>query len=241
MKDVIILGAGVGSRLRPLTNDVPKLLVTVAGKTILDRALDVLDADSNVETITVVLGYKSSSVREKLSGRSKVRLVYNHSFAQTNNMHSLHLALSTLSLKNDVVLMNGDCVYEPSVLKEAASATGNHIFADSAYPINDESMKIDIAETGAISAIAKKLSFSGSPMVSIDLYAMDAATAKSFYHVIDGFQSKAIRDQWVEVALDSLLKQPETVFTPKDINGRKWMEIDNHDDLEAANARFQAI
>lgn len=249
MKDVVILGAGVGSRLRPLTDSIPKLLVEVSGKTILGRALEVLLPSDQVNSVTIVVGYRGDQIESSVRDLSpKIRIVRNHSYEDTNNMHSLYLALATLDMKRDLIIMNGDCVYDPSVLCEAINGTGDVIFADSAYPVNDESMHIDVDTNGVIRGIAKPLQMKGTPIgeliVSIDLYRLSAQQLPDLYQIIDDYQSRGARQQWTELALDSLIinkAEGSYAIRPADISGKMWMEIDNNDDLEKANARFQSI
>ena len=249
MKDVIILGAGVGSRLRPLTDSIPKLLVEVSGKTILGRALEVLLPSPEVRSVTIVVGYRGDQIESAVRDlSSKIRIVRNHSYEQTNNMHSLYLALATLDMKHDVVIMNGDCVYDPSVLSAAISGEGDAIFADGAYPVNDESMHVDVDANGIIRGIAKPPQMTSMPIgelvVSIDLYRLSAQQLPDFYGIIDTFQSRGARQQWTELALDDLLRnkaRTNSAIKATDIGGKMWMEIDNNDDLEKANVRFQGI
>jgi choline kinase len=249
MKDVVILGAGVGSRLRPLTDAIPKLLVEVSGKPILHRALEVLIPSDEVRSVTIVVGYRGDQIEAATKDLSpKIKIVRNHSYEQTNNMHSLYLALATLDMKCDVVIMNGDCVYDPAVLREAINGHGDAIFTDSAYPNNDESMHVDINTNGAICGIAKPMQMKDAPIgtlvVSIDLYRLSVAQLPDFYDIIDNFQSDGARQQWTELALDRLLcakAKTTTPITATDIDGKMWMEIDNNEDLEKANVRFQGI
>ena len=249
MKDVVILGAGVGSRLRPLTDSIPKLLVEVSGKTIMDRALEVLLPSDQVNSVTIVVGYRGDQIETAVRDLSpKIKIVRNHSYENTNNMHSLYLALATLDMKRDLVIMNGDCVYDPLVLREAIHGNGDAIFADSAYPNNDESMHIDVDANGVIRGIAKPLQMKGTPVgelvVSIDLYRLSAQQLPDLYDILDDYQNRGERQQWTELALDILISnkaQGSSAIRPADIGGKMWMEIDNNDDLEKANVRFQGI
>src|SRR5687768_9696704 len=83
---VVILGAGEGIRLRPYTEDRPKCLVEVDGRSLLDRQLDVLRA-AGARSVVIVGGYKS----EKLQ-RADVTLRVNPRYAETNMVWSLFCA-----------------------------------------------------------------------------------------------------------------------------------------------------
>jgi len=107
----IILAAGEGTRLRPLTNDRPKCLVELAGKPLLDHQLAVLRS-AGVNDIHVVTGYRG----EMIDRPGIVRHV-NDQYATTNMTTTLFTAAKELTGSQDVIVSYGDIVYEPAVLQ----------------------------------------------------------------------------------------------------------------------------
>ena len=94
IKSAIVLAAGFGSRLMPLTKDRPKCLVPVGGIPIVFRTLDILER-LGVEEAVMVLGHKEEAVRAALGdqrGKVSIRYVINEEYGITNTMYSLLLS-----------------------------------------------------------------------------------------------------------------------------------------------------
>ncbi len=106
----IILAAGQGSRLRPLTDDRPKCMVELAGRTLLDHQILALGC-AGIHDVTVVLGYRAESVR---TPNLQVRV--NRQFESTNMVASLMCAADLLDGSDDVLVSYGDLVFESDVV-----------------------------------------------------------------------------------------------------------------------------
>ena len=107
---VIILAAGQGTRLYPLTKDKPKCLVKLCGKSILDHQLDVLKK-CGVNDIHIVGGYLANKLLSY-----GLNLHINSNFAKTNMVTTFFCASQILSSGSDIIVTYGDIVYEPRVL-----------------------------------------------------------------------------------------------------------------------------
>ncbi|MBK5935474.1 NTP transferase domain-containing protein [Halorhodospira halophila] len=107
----IILAAGQGTRLRPLTDDRPKCMVELAGKPLLEHQLEVLRG-AGIDDIHVVGGYRAEWLE-----RGDCTLHINEYFAQTNMVATLFAAESVMDGREDLIIAYGDIVYEPRVLE----------------------------------------------------------------------------------------------------------------------------
>ena len=108
--NAIILAAGEGKRLRPLTNDRPKCLIEFFGKTLLDRQISILRR-CGVEDICVVTGYESHMFKDK-----KLDYMHNKDFFQSNMLKSLFCAEKKIS--NSTIVSYGDIIFEETVLRK---------------------------------------------------------------------------------------------------------------------------
>ena len=240
-KTVLILAAGRGTRLAPLTDDAPKALVPVAGKPILAYALEALapDAQAGRCDVAIVVGHKGDQIASYVAERFPfVRLIWNHDYARTNNMFSLHLGMSAAAPDAPVVFMNGDCLYHRDIVQAAVAAKGTAIFCDETQ-FNAESMKIIVADD-RITKISKGVEQPDAHSVSCDLYSLTAADAATLRDILHEYVARAELNQWSEVALDLAMQRRAIHFRPASVLGKYWYEIDTHEDLAAAATRVEA-
>lgn len=101
--NAIILAAGMGTRLRPLTNDRPKCLVAVNGVPMVERQILFLK-EKGIDSISLISGYKAESL-DFLKEKYGVDIIYNESYDKYNNIYSLYLALDRFS---DTYVIEGD-------------------------------------------------------------------------------------------------------------------------------------
>jgi HAD superfamily hydrolase (TIGR01450 family) len=234
----IILAAGTGTRLIPITNDKPKALVQVNGKPIISHILDSL-SDSRIKDIVICVGYKADQIIsycKKNYSNLNIIFVLNKNYATTNNMYSLYLAKK--HLQGDIILMNGDVIHEPSIIKTLKKLKCTSVAVDKTVYYS-ESMKIAINEKDEIKRISKEISPDIAYGCSIDVYKIISSDLHSVTNKIKYIiEKEKILNQWTEVMLDSLFSNGTIKAYPFDIKGKKWMEIDDFDDLISAEKLF---
>ena len=106
---LIILAAGQGTRLRPVSDGLPKCMVPLHGRPLLEWHLDAAE-EAGVDGVTVVAGY----ARDRLSSRAR-HVVVNERFASTNMVESLWCAEALFG--DGFLVAYGDIVYRPEVLR----------------------------------------------------------------------------------------------------------------------------
>ena len=230
----LILAAGLGTRLAPLTDDRPKSLVPVNGKPILFQQIDSLRANG-VQDITVVSGYKADVLAGAVRGTYPfVRILENREYAETNNMYSAYLARDAMG-RDGFLMMNADVFFDASVIAALLKfPAGNAIVTDVGNWL-EESMKVVLAD-GRLTRISKAIPKEEALGASIDVYKFDAGGGAAFFAKCAEFiEDRGERKLWSEVALNEIL--PSVVFQPCPLEGR-WLEIDDLNDLKAAEALF---
>ena len=239
----IILAAGIGSRLRPLTLNKPKCMVKVDGIPIIEHQIQAyINSGLEKDSIYVVVGYKSEIVinfiKENYNG---INIIKNKDFLTTNNMYSLNLVLNNLLIDNSdiIFISNGDCVYDPSIINDLKINDEKNLIACDEGLHNMESMKIRVND-GKIVDISKEISEADSFGASIDLYKMNSVSLLKLKNIVENYIEKQNElNLWTEIAIKDLFSQ--VIFKPYDITGRKWVEIDNLDDLAIADLKFSGL
>ncbi|PTP42199.1 phosphocholine cytidylyltransferase family protein [Vibrio splendidus] len=235
----VILAAGVGSRLRPMTNDKPKCLVTTAGRPILQYQLDTYK-EAGVKELVVVVGYEGQAVKEYLKHNKdfKINIIENEIYEDTNNMYSLYLAKEYVKGK-PFVLNNADLSVESRLVSEMLADEREDLVAVDVGLFNDESMKVSTNGSGKIIDISKQINKEKSVGCSIDFYKFSKDSSTIIFEEMESIieNDKNLKD-WTEVAMQRLFNSQELEFEPFDIKGMSWVEIDNYDDLALSDEIF---
>lgn len=230
----LILAAGFGSRLAPITDNCPKSLVPVNGKPILIKQIENL-LENGITDITVVSGYKAEilegAVKEKYP---EIKIINSVDYATTNNMYSAYLGKETFYGEN-FLMMNADVFYDASVVKALLACPAENAIVTDIGTYIEESMKV-IEKDGRLTEIAKTITAEDALGCSIDVYKFSPEGGKAFFDkCAEYIEDMKELKKWSEVALNDILG--DVVFKACPLEGR-WLEIDNHDDLAAAEKLF---
>ena len=155
----IIIAAGHGSRLLPLTLETPKCLVPVGGRAILDHQLRAIRT-AGISAVTVVGGYRIEQIGEHLAARRDdglaTELVFNPFWAAGSSIGSVWAARADLT--GAFVLMNGDTIFDPAVLAAAVADArrGVKLVVDTLASPEPDDMLVAVAD-GRVRAVGKAL------------------------------------------------------------------------------------
>lgn len=231
----LILAAGLGTRLAPITNDRPKSLVPVNGKPILLKQIENL-LKNGISDITVVSGYKGDILKKNVQDiYPNVKVIHSEDYATTNNMYSAYLAKDAMN-GEAFLMMNADVFYDASVITALIENNAPNAIVTEIGRYIEESMKV-VEKNGRLVKISKAITPDEALGVSIDVYKFSPEGGAAFFaKCAEYIEKKGELKLWSEVALNDILS--EVVFKPCPLVGR-WLEIDNHDDLAAAEELFK--
>lgn len=230
----LILAAGLGSRLAPLTDNCPKSLVEVNGKPILMKQIENLH-ENGITDITIISGYKAKILEERVKeAYPEINIICSVDYATTNNMYSAYMAREAMN-NEGFLMMNADVFYDSSIITELLKFEAPNAIVTDIGTYMEESMKV-VEEDGRLTKISKAITPEEALGASIDVYKFSKEGAKAFFDkCCEYIEDKKELKMWSEVALNDILSEVEFKACP--LIGR-WLEIDNHDDLAAARKLF---
>jgi choline kinase len=238
----IILSAGQGRRLMPLTESVPKCCLHLGGKSIVERQIEALSG-SGVEEVVVVTGFGHQAV-EKIVDRIHsvpVRTLYNPFYALSDNLGTCWVARS--EMRESFVLINGDTLFEPEILKRLLSSSGEYpitLASDRKTSYDEDDMKIVAdnnrgAETGRLMRVGKTLDPSLVNGESIGMMVFTAAGAATFVRKVENLMGTTDGlKRWYLSAIDELAQTGSVGFSS--VHGLRWCEIDDLADFAYAES-----
>lgn len=237
----IILSAGQGKRLLPLTREVPKCLLPV------DTDLPVLSVQLQaferygIHEVVVMVGFGAAKVEEFLNHHAprtlKVRTRYNPFFETSNNLATCWLALP--EMREDFILLNGDTLFEPTVLQKllAAPLAPVTLTINQKPAYDEDDMKVTLNGSSRLKAVGKTLPAALTHGESIGLMRFCGQGVTAFHQALE----VAIREpeglhRWYLSVLNAMaaVERIDTIS----IKGLWWGEIDTPEDLASVRSYF---
>jgi len=223
----VILAAGKGTRLYPLTSKKPKALLSICGKPLILHQIDLLKSFGfHPDDIIVVGGYKGEILSKILP--QNVIFILNENYSVTNNIYSLYLVKPHID--DTLYIVNGDVFFHPSVFRKLfEDPFPNIAVIDMKKPVRKEAMKV-IIDNGFIHSFGKHLK---KQVASGEYIGISKLKEEGLYRLFEILENKVKRGEvveWYESAFDILVKEisMKALYT----NSGLWIDIDLPDDFE---------
>lgn len=241
----IILAAGMGRRLKQLTQDNTKCMVKVNGVPLINRVLKQLEKHK-LSQIVVVVGYESKKLISHIQAlplKTPVVFVENPIYDKTNNIYSLSLAKDYL-IKEDTLLLESDIIFEDSVLDCLLEDPREDLALVAKYESWMDGTCLKLSEQDEIIDMISKNQFRFSDTAeyfkTVNLYKFSQNFSKTHYVPFLEAYTKALgNNEYYEQVLKVLVSLDDPVIKAKRLDeSQRWYEIDDIQDLDIAESLF---
>lgn len=240
----VILAAGMGRRLKELTQNNTKCMVKVNGVTLIDRMLHQIE-NQHLSRIIIVVGYEGQKLIDyidTLGIQTPIVFINNTVYDKTNNIYSLALAKDWLC-KDDTILFESDLIFEDSALDSLIKDPRPTLALVDKYESWMDGTCVKLSEDDSIEAFipGKKFKFAESneyyKTVNIYKFSRQFSTTR-YVPFLEAYQSALGENEYYEAVLKVITILDEPEIKGKRLEGQHWYEIDDIQDLDIAESIF---
>ena len=230
----IILSAGQGKRLLPITKSVPKSAVQINGKPILSWQIQELKK-ANILDVAVITGFGADIIEEIISKENgmKISTFYNPFFSSSDNLATCWLARDYIF--GECIIINGDTLFEFAILEKLLKRTmltPITLTTDKKESYDQDDMKIAIKQS-RVSRVGKDIPLENVDGESIGIVRLSNEGSLLFNNEVASMMRKNTGiKQWYLSAINHLASDEKVDYCS--INGLSWCEVDDQNDLKHA-------
>lgn len=242
----VMLAAGMGKRLAQFTQNNTKCMVEVAGKKLIDHAIEAL-LEVNIKRFVIVTGYQAENlenyVKSKYGDKMELVFVRNKDYATTNNIYSFFLAKSEL-IEDDTILLESDLIYDHKILKDLVNYPAENVVAVAKYESWMDGTVVTLRDNDTVKSFIGKENFK---FEEVDKYYKTANIYKfseefiknTYFPFLEAYMNAYGMDSYYETILKLICKLPTCEMKAYKIKNLSWYEIDDEQDLRIADILFR--
>ena len=235
----LLLAAGKGSRLYPLTHDTPKCLTMVHGASILERLVINL-SKQGFKRLVVVTGYQEKHIRAFLGTRAggmTIDYIFSPRYATTNNIYSLWMAREIIN--EPFLLIESDLVFDVSLLDDMR-CPGRIAVARMQPWMNGSTVTVNRSQhvkkfQNGISGTFDEIRYK-----TVNIYSFSLSSWHSITERLDRYISAGRVNNYYETVFAEMVADGSLSLKTVSFDGKPWYEIDTVEDLAEANKLFSA-
>ena len=240
----LILAAGMGKRLKDLTKNNTKCMVKVNGVTLIERMLHQIE-HQHFSRIVIVVGYEGQKLIDFIDTigiTTPIVFVNNPIYDKTNNIYSLALAKDWLC-KEDTLLFESDLIFEDSVIEELIDDHRDSLALVDKYESWMDGTCVKLGEDDSIESFIPGSKFKYDEIneyyKTVNIYKFSKRFSELYYvPFLDAYQTALGENEYYEQVLRVITMLDEPVIKAKRLNGQRWYEIDDIQDLNIAESIF---
>ena len=238
----IILAAGMGKRLKELTSNATKCMVEVNGEMMIHKTLMHLEK-LNLNKIVLVVGYEGQQLMDYVNSlglKTSVEYVVNDVYDKTNNIYSLYLAKEYL-LQDDTLLLESDLVYEEAVIRKLVDTPYSSLVLVDKFESWMDGTCITVDEDDNITSFVSKREFDFTKTdeyyKTVNLYKFSKNFSEKYYvPFLEAYCNAMGLNEYYEQVLKVITFLGDLEIKAVKLNGEKWYEIDDVQDLDIAES-----
>ncbi|MEM1154153.1 MAG: aminotransferase class I/II-fold pyridoxal phosphate-dependent enzyme [Pseudomonadota bacterium] len=241
---LLILAAGMGRRLDPLTRSTPKCLVRVNGEAILPQALGQFTA-LGLERIVIVIGHLGDAVRQALGSDFQgvpIHYLDNPVYDQTNNIYSLWLARDCCD--RETILMEADVLLTVRLAELIYRAPHGNVALVDSFKSNMDGTLVELDDNMQICSMTpgaeqgEDFDYAGK-YKTVNAYRFQADyLQEKFMPALEHYMRVHGKDRYYELVISALIAERGSGITALEVGDEKWIEVDDFVDLERAEVLF---
>lgn len=236
----IILAAGMGRRLRQLTEKNTKCMVSINGERLIDRTLDALEG-LDLRRIIIVVGYKSENLIRHIGERHDnipIEFIQNRIYDKTNNIYSLALAKDKME-EDDTILLESDIIFNPEMLKVLVGNPYPNIALVAKWASWMDGTVVKIDDKCNIVSMVPKEAFDFNETAeyykTVNIYKFSKEFAKQKYNpFLEAYCKSMGYNAYYEQVLNIITYISANDMKALPVRDLKWFEIDDIQDKEIA-------
>jgi len=226
----LLLAAGIGNRLKPLTDSIPKCLIEINGIPILERLMDNL-SDNGFKRLVIVVGYLDHRIRKfvnEYGGDLTVEFITNPLFETTNNIYSLWLARN--KIRESFLLVESDLVLDSSQLENILYP--NKIAIARMQPwMNGTTVTIDSLNRVTAFDMVSNGNTSGTRHKTVNIYSLSGSSWRKVVERLEHYISSGKINEYYEVVFKEMIADGSLSMEGVFFDPECWYEIDTPADL----------
>jgi len=228
----VILAAGIGKRLKPLTNNLPKAFLPIDGIPLIHYSLNNLK-NSDITSVTIVVGFMEDFIKKKLGNTFNgidITYVSNKEYANTGSMYSL--SQTEKIVDDDIILLESDLIYEKKSITELIKHPYPNVILTASIRNSGDEVYIHTDEEGYLKNLGKNIEKADAIGELVGISKLSFSFFKKLCKIAEEDYEKGERNYHYEEVIYKLSKNtPVKCLLKKDL---LWTEIDYYNDLEKA-------
>lgn len=241
----LMLAAGLGKRLAKYTKNNTKCMVEVAGKKLIDRAIEAIKK-AGIKRFVIVTGYKGDNLKKYIldNHANELEFVFinNDVYATTNNIYSFYLAKDELE-KDDTILLESDIIFDEDLIKDIIHDENKNVVAVAKYESWMDGTCVTLNEDNSIRKFVEKQKMNVLDLdkyyKTVNIYKFTREFVSQIYiPFLEAYMKIQGLNSYYETSLKYICQLPEISFSAFLMKDRPWYEIDDAQDLDIANVLF---